>query len=75
MPNRQRSGRRIRLGSHCARLLLGPALLGLAALSCSAALSTARAGSDGGNPQAAWALPSTYLYQLTNIGGLRSKLE
>jgi porin len=79
MPNRHRSGRRIRLGSHYARLLLGPALLALAALSCSAALSTARAGGDGSTSQAMpAALPQSlpaYLYQLTDIGGLRSKLE
>jgi porin len=78
MPNRQRSGRRIRLGSHCARLLLAAAFPGLVALCCLAALSSARAGSDGGDPQAAWVLPQSvpaYLYQLTDIGGLRSRLE
>ena len=78
MPNRQRSGRRIRLGSHCARLLLAAAFPGLVALCCLAALSSARAGSDGGDPQAMWVLPQSvpaYLYQLTDIGGLRSRLE
>jgi porin len=78
MPNRHRSGRRIRQGSHCARFLLTPAALGLVAFFSLAALSSARAGSDGGNPQAAWALPQpvpAYLYQLTDIGGLRSELE
>jgi hypothetical protein len=78
MRNRQRSGRRIRLGSHCARLLLAAAFPGLVALCCLAALSSARAGSDGGDPQAAWVLPQSvpaYLYQLTDIGGLRSRLE
>jgi porin len=78
MPNRQRSGRRIPLGSHCARLLLAAAFPGLVALCCLAALSSARAGSDGGDPQAAWVLPQSvpaYLYQLTDIGGLRSRLE
>jgi porin len=78
MPNRQRSGRRIRLGSHCARLLLALTPLGLVLLFFLAALSSARAGSDGGNPQTAWALPQSvpaYLYQLTDVGGLRSKLD
>ena len=78
MPNRQRSGRRIWLGSHCARLLLGPALLAVAALSCSAARSTARASSDDANSQPAWASPPSlpaYLRELTDIGGLRSRLE
>jgi carbohydrate-selective porin OprB len=78
MPNRQRSGRRIRLGSHCARLLLALTPLGLVLLFFLAALSAARAGSDGGNPQTAWALPQSvpaYLYQLTDVGGLRSKLD
>jgi len=78
MPNRQHSGRRIPLGSHCARLLLAAAFPGLVALCCLAALSSARAGSDGGDPQAAWVLPQSvpaYLSQLTDIGGLRSRLE
>jgi carbohydrate-selective porin OprB len=79
MPNRQRSSRRIRLGSHRARPLLALAPLGVFALCCLAALSCARAAGDGGNPQLAapaWpqSLPA-YLYQLTDIGGLRSKLE
>jgi len=79
MPNRQRSGRRIRLGSHRAPPLLAPAPLGLFALFCLVALSSARAAGDGGNEQTAapaWpqSLPA-YLYQLTDIGGLRSKLE
>jgi len=78
MPNRHRSGRRIRLGSHCARLLLGPVSLGLLALLSFAALSSAQAGSDDGNAQAAWASPQSlpaYLHELTDIGGLRSRLE
>ena len=77
MPNRHRSGRWIRLGSHRARLLLAPALVGLLSLFLLAAASSARAGSDGGNPQAAWSLPRSLpsdLYDLTDIGGLRSKL-
>jgi porin len=78
MPNRQRSGRRIRLRPHSARLLLGPVSLGLLALFCPAGLSSARADSDDGNPQAAWALPQSlpaYLHDLTDTGGLRSRLE
>jgi hypothetical protein len=78
MPNRQRSGRRIRLGSYCARLLLALTPLGLVLLFFLAALSFARAGSDGGNPQTAWALPQSvpaYLYQVTDVGGMRSKLD
>ena len=65
-------------GSHCARLLIAPAVLGLGALVCVAALSAARAGSGGGDPQAASTLPQSvpsYLYELTDIGGLRSRLE
>ena len=78
MPNRQRSGRLIRLGSHRALLLLGPVSLGLLALFCLASVSSARAGSDDGNPQAAWASPQSlpaYLHDLTDVGGLRNKFE
>jgi porin len=86
MPNRHRSGRWIRPGSQCARPSLARAFRGLGALLCLAAVSSAFssafslawAGSDGGNPQAAWTLPQSvpaYLYQLTDVGGLRSKLE
>jgi len=46
-------------GSHCARLLIAPAALGLGALVCVAALSAARAGSGGGDPQAASTLPQS----------------
>jgi Carbohydrate-selective porin, OprB family len=80
MPNRQRSGRRIRLGSHRALVLLAPAPLGLFALCCLAVVSSARAGSDGGNAQAPppaglpQSLPA-YLRELTDVGGLRSFLE
>jgi porin len=79
MLNRRRSGRRIRLGSHRARALLALAPPGAFALCCLAALSCAQAAGDGSNSQMAapaWpqSLPA-YLYQLTDVGGLRSKLE
>ena len=78
MPNRRRSGRCIRRGSQCAHLLPGLAPFAVLGFFYLAAFTSAWAG-DGGNAQtAAPASPQSlpdYLYQLTDIGGLRSKLE
>ena len=61
----------------CARLRLPPASLGLFALFCLGTLCPARAG-DGRDAQTAadplQSLPTT-LYQLTDVGGLRSRLD
>ena len=66
----------MRCALSCARLLLTPATLGLLAVCSLAILCPARAA-DGRDAQAAdlpQSLPAT-LYQLTDAGGLRSKLE
>jgi porin len=65
----------MRCALSCARLLPPPASLGLFALFCLATLCPARAG-DGRDVQAdlPQSLPAT-LYQLTDVGGLRSQLD
>ena len=75
MAQRYRSGWGMRCALSCARLLLPSASLGLLSLFWLANLCPARAG-DGRDAQAdlPQSLPAT-LYQLTDVGGLRSQLD